>query len=117
MAIGTMSQHNSLTFLAAIEPTLVRLVAPCATIPDMKQISQRELRNQSGQIMRALEGGESFVVTRDGTPVGELIPLRRRRGARLATVLEIFRSAPRTDARRFRKDLDAIAGQDPKPRG
>jgi prevent-host-death family protein len=82
----------------------------------VKQISQRELRNQSGKIMRALEAGESFVVTSDGAPVGELIPLRRRRGARLATVLEIFRCAPKVDYRRLRKDLDAIADPSAEPR-
>jgi prevent-host-death family protein len=82
----------------------------------VRQISQRELRNQSGKIMRALEAGESFVVTSDGAPVGELIPLRRRRGARLATVLEIFRSAPKVDYRRLRKDLDAIADPSAEPR-
>jgi prevent-host-death family protein len=87
----------------------------CYTI-SVREISQRELRNQSGQIMRALEAGESFVVTSAGTPVGELIPLRRRRGARLATVLEIFRGAPRIDYRRLRKDLDTIADPNPKPR-
>jgi prevent-host-death family protein len=82
----------------------------------MRYISQRELRNQSGDIMRRLEHGESFVVTRDGAPIGELIPLRRRHGARLATVLEIFRSAPRIDYRRLRKDLDAVADPSPRPR-
>jgi antitoxin (DNA-binding transcriptional repressor) of toxin-antitoxin stability system len=82
----------------------------------MRQISQRELRNESGQIMRALEAGESFIVTRGGAPVGELIPLRRRRDARLATVLEIFRRAPRVDYKRLRKDLDAVADPDPRPR-
>ena len=82
----------------------------------MRQITQRELRNESGQIMRALEAGESFIVTRGGTPVGELLPLRRRRNARLATVLEIFRGAPRVNYRRLRKDLDAIADSDPRPR-
>jgi prevent-host-death family protein len=40
------------------------------------EITQRELRNQSGEIMRALDRGESFVVTRNGVPVGELTPLR-----------------------------------------
>ena len=35
----------------------------------------------------------------------------------LATVLEIFRGAPRLDYRRLRKDLDAIADPDPRPRG
>jgi antitoxin (DNA-binding transcriptional repressor) of toxin-antitoxin stability system len=83
----------------------------------VREISQRELRNQSGQIMRQLEAGQHFIVTRDGAPVGELIPLRRRRGARLATVLEIFRGAPRVEYKRLRKDLDAIADQDPNPRG
>ena len=66
--------------------------------------------------MRALEAGESFIVTRGGTPVGELVPLRRRGNAGLATVLEIFRGAPPVDHTRLRKDLDAIANPDPKPR-
>jgi antitoxin (DNA-binding transcriptional repressor) of toxin-antitoxin stability system len=67
--------------------------------------------------MRALEEGESFVVTRSGTPVAELIPLRRRQNARLATVLQIFRGAPRVDYKRMRRDLDAIADPNPRPRG
>lgn len=83
----------------------------------MRRITQRELRNESGKIMRALEAGESFLVTRGGAPVGELVPLRRRGNARLATVLEIFRGAPRVDYTRLRKDLDAIADPDPRRRG
>jgi prevent-host-death family protein len=43
-----------------------------------RTISQRELRNDSGEIMRALDRGEDFVVTRNGVPVGELRPARRR---------------------------------------
>lgn len=82
----------------------------------MRQITQRELRNDSGEIMRALEAGESFIVTRGGTPVGELVPLRRRSDARLATVLEIFRGAARVDYKRLRRDLDAVADPDAKPR-
>jgi len=83
----------------------------------MREISQRELRNQSGRIMRALEAGERFVVTSNGAAVGELIPLRQRAGARLATVLEIFRGAPRVNYKRLRKDLDSFANSDPTPRG
>ena len=49
-------------------------------------ISQRELRNQSGDIMRRLDEGESFVVTRNGVPVGELTPLRRQRFVAAETV-------------------------------
>lgn len=37
-------------------------------------ISQRELRNESGAIMRRIEAGEHFTVTRNGVPVAELSP-------------------------------------------
>jgi len=39
-----------------------------------KVITQRTLRNESGEIMRGLDRGESFIVTRNGVPVGELMP-------------------------------------------
>jgi len=32
-----------------------------------KKLTQRELRNNSGEVMRALDGGEDFIVTRNGT--------------------------------------------------
>jgi len=37
-------------------------------------ISQRELRNESGMIMRRVEQGETFTVTRNGKPVADLVP-------------------------------------------
>jgi prevent-host-death family protein len=37
-------------------------------------ISQRELRNDSGEIMRRVERGERFTVTRNGTPIADLVP-------------------------------------------
>lgn len=80
-------------------------------------ITQRELRNGSGEIMRRLDEGESFVVTRNGVPVGELTPLRRLRFVTAESVTEIFRTAPSIDAKQFRSDLDAIAGQEITPRG
>ena len=43
----------------------------------MKSISQRELRNQSGEIMRGLDRGESYRLTNRGEPVGLLTPLGR----------------------------------------
>ncbi|WP_208297905.1 type II toxin-antitoxin system Phd/YefM family antitoxin [Actinophytocola oryzae] len=46
------------------------------------QITQRDLRSRSREIMDAVEGGQSFTVTRDGHEIGELIPLRRRFVAR-----------------------------------
>jgi len=82
-----------------------------------REITQRELRNQSGEIMRRLDEGESFVVTRNGVPVGELAPLRRHRFVSAEAVVAVFRGAPAVDLGRFRADLEAIASQDPAYRG
>ncbi len=82
-----------------------------------RAITQRELRNDSGEIMRSLDQGESFIVTRNGTPVGELTPLRRHRFVSTDAVLAMFRNAPAVDADRFREDLDAHVDQDATPRG
>ena len=81
-----------------------------------REISQRELRNQSGEIMRELDEGESFIVTRNGVPVGELTPLRRHRFVAAETAVAMFRSAPSVDYKRFRADLDAAADQEVTPR-
>jgi len=82
-----------------------------------EQISQRELRNDSGRIMRGLDEGRSYIVTRRSEPVGELRPLRRRRfvDARLAT--EIFAGAPPIDPDRFRADVDTDIDQSIDARG
>ncbi|MGH9194187.1 MAG: type II toxin-antitoxin system Phd/YefM family antitoxin [Acidimicrobiia bacterium] len=82
-----------------------------------REITQRELRNQSGEIMRALDRGEEFVVTRNGVPVGELIPLRERMFVAADRAIAAFAGAPRIDRERFRKDLDELVVQEPSPRG
>ena len=82
-----------------------------------REITQRELRNQSGEIMRALDQGDEFVVTRNGVPVGELLPLRRKHFASKETLLEQFRGAPPMDFKQFRADVDRFLDQDPTPRG
>lgn len=66
--------------------------------------------------MRALDRGETFVVTRNGTPVGELTPLRQRRFVSAEAALSAFAGAPHIDAERFRADVDALLDQDPRPR-
>ena len=55
-----------------------------------RKITQRELRNESGEIMRALDRGETFVVTRNGVPVGELMPLRQRQFVAAEAAIAIF---------------------------
>ncbi len=81
----------------------------------MRELTQRELRNESGDVMRALDRGESFLVTRNGVPVGELIPLRERAFVPVDAVSAAFRGAPRVDRDRFRSDVDAIVDQSPLP--
>ena len=82
-----------------------------------RRITQRELRNESGRIMRALDKGKAFIVTRNGVPVGELIPLRQRMFVPTEAALAAFAGAPRVTPARFRKDIDALVDQDPTPRG
>ena len=85
-------------------------------MPLPRQISQRELRNKSGEIMRSLDRGESFVITRNGVPVGSLTPLRDRYFTSAAVAVETARNSPHVDYEQFRNDIDAYVDQDPTPR-
>ena len=76
-----------------------------------RMITQRELRNQSAAVLREVEAGRTIIVTRNGTPVGELRPIRRRRFVPRATIADAANCAPRVDAGRFRADLDAVIDQ------
>jgi prevent-host-death family protein len=81
-----------------------------------REITQRELRNESGEIMRALDRGEAFLVTRNGVPVGELTPLRQRQFIAAKVAVELFATAPVVDRERFRTDADAVVDQQAEPR-
>ncbi len=82
----------------------------------IRKVTQRELRNQSGKIMRALDEGETLVLTRNGVPVGELAPVKRRQFVDIAAVMAAFAGAPEIDGARFREDVDAPVDQEPAPR-
>lgn len=43
--------------------------------PQLESLSQRELRNESGRVLRAVAQGESFVLTNGGVIVGKIVPL------------------------------------------
>ena len=89
-----------------------------ATLDAMsRRVTQRELRNDSGRIMRALDKGTPFTVTRNGVPVGELIPVRQRVFVPIETVVAAFTGGARVSSRRFRKDVNALIDQDATPRG
>ncbi|MEW6322190.1 MAG: hypothetical protein AB1635_14015 [Acidobacteriota bacterium] len=82
-----------------------------------QRITQRELRNDSGRIMRELDDGRAFIVTRNGVPVGELSPIRDRTFVPAENVRDAFAGAPPIARERFRRDVDAILDQDTTPRG
>ena len=77
----------------------------------IRKITQRELRNQSGELMRALDRGETFIVTRNGVPVGELTPIRSKRFVPAEAACAAFAGSPPIDFPRFRADLDAVVDQ------
>jgi antitoxin (DNA-binding transcriptional repressor) of toxin-antitoxin stability system len=74
------------------------------------EITQRDLRTRSKEIMDAVENGQAFTVTRDGHRIGELIPLRRRR--RFVPRQEFAAmsgTAAAVDVDAFREDQDTSA--------
>jgi prevent-host-death family protein len=76
------------------------------------EISQRDLRVRSKEIMDAVERGQAFTVTRDGHQIGELVPLRRRRRfVGRVEFAEMSRSAPAIDLAAVRADQDAAYDQ------
>lgn len=82
-------------------------------------IGQRELRNDNAEIIRRVEAGESFVVTRRGVPVADLIPHQAGRPVRsrptLGELQEEFRRLPPIDAEKWaaeRRADDEIFGPD-----
>ena len=77
------------------------------------EITQRDLRQKSKEIMDAVEGGQSFTVTRDGHEIGELIPLRRRRRfIPRDEFAAMSRNAATVDVAAFRADQAAVADHD-----
>lgn len=85
----------------------------CYDVLMSRVIPQRELRNQSASIMRAVADGESFIVTHNGSPVAELRPLTegRRFFVPKAQLLATAAEGPHVDAARFRSDIDRLVDQ------
>jgi prevent-host-death family protein len=76
-------------------------------------ITQRSLRNDNAKVMDAVEQGESFVVTRNGTPVAEIRPIQdtKTRLVQREALLKLVGVGPNIDAKLFRADLDAAIDQ------
>lgn len=76
-----------------------------------RTITQRELRNDSGAVLRDVQAGQIIIVTRNGVPVAELRPVPPRRFVPRAVIADAARRAPRVDADRLRADLDAVVDE------
>jgi len=94
------------------------LVARCSSrcylmsTSSQPEITQRDLRMRSKEIMDAVERGQAFTVTRDGHRIGELVPLRqRRRFVSRAEFAAMSRAAAAIDADAFRADQAAAVDQ------
>ena len=57
----------------------------------MRTVSQRQMRNQSGELLREVEAGETVVVTNHGKPVALLSPYPEGQ-----TPLELLRALGQT---------------------
>lgn len=83
----------------------------------VESLSQRELRNESGRVMREVAQGQSFVLTNRGVPVGRLVPidaapsgLPRVRPARRTGGWANLAPKPRAGDRAVSEVLDELRG-------
>lgn len=78
------------------------------------EITQRDLRSKSKEIMDAVQDGQSFTVTRDGHRIGKLVPLRcRRRFVSRSEFAAMSHGAPEISLDAFRADQDVTSDQEP----
>ncbi len=73
----------------------------------MGEVAVRDLRNHGGEILNRVAAGESLTVTRDGEPIAELRPLRRR-PLPASVLLQRWRRLPTVDPALLREDIDAL---------
>lgn len=81
----------------------------------MTEISQRQLRNDNADIMRRVENGESFTVTRNGRAVGRLEAVPDNDDSPFVAIDGLVASAsalPPVDYQAFRRDLGALVDND-----
>ncbi len=66
----------------------------------MRTISQRELRNHSGEVLRAVAAGESILITNNSQPAALLTPVPTTTRERLLTAGRLVPAEQRFDAPR-----------------
>jgi antitoxin (DNA-binding transcriptional repressor) of toxin-antitoxin stability system len=79
------------------------------------EITQRQLSNNSDDIMRGLDQGQTFVVTRNGVPVAELKPYRPPSMSAEAAATGVS-GTPSVGLGSLANDLDQVASREFEPR-
>jgi prevent-host-death family protein len=79
----------------------------------MRTVSIKEAKHQLTALARRVEKGETFVVTRNGKPILELVPHRRKSGLRVQAIAAFKRKhAIRAIVTRVADDFDAPLHED-----
>lgn len=73
----------------------------------MSAVTVRDLRNRSAELLARVAHGERVTVTKDGTPVAQVIPLPRL-PLNAEQLVERFKRLPPVDGARLRHDIDEI---------
>ena len=76
----------------------------------MKEIPQRDLRNQRGEILRETEKGESFLITVGRRPIALLTPYPKKQWVPRTEAMKLLGIA-RPDPRFF-EDVAELGGMD-----
>ncbi len=80
----------------------------------MADVSSRELRNHTADVLRRVESGERVRISVNRRPVAELVPLERPRWASGAAIERILRESPADAA--LLEDLAVLRSQRIEPR-
>ena len=80
----------------------------------MADVSSRDLRNHTADVLRRVEAGERVRISVNRRPVAQLVPLERPQWASGAAIERILRESPADAA--LLDDLAAIRGQTVEPR-
>jgi prevent-host-death family protein len=81
----------------------------CATFVAMADVSSRDLRNHTAEVLRRVESGERVRVSVNRRPVAELVPLGRPQWVAGAAIEAILRESS-ADAELL-DDVAAVRGQ------
>jgi len=80
-----------------------------------RTIGQRELRNNSAEVMDAVAGGETLIVSRNGVPVAELRPIPQRALVPTAELRRTWADGSRLSYATMRAEMDELLAEDACP--